>query len=1218
MQNYSEWRVFKQIRRTILRDRMKQSASASALMAQPRRTFARKADRGFAIIAAVMLVPVLMLLAVGLLGMSSISLRRSTTQMAMDEARANARLALQLAIGELQQHMGPDQRISADGRLLNDANPHWVSVWRSTREDGSSYIVRDNENGGLKDLRGTGWNARSERIATLVSGNEGEQRFQGDSSVNGSERVELVSEAGNAGDMATSTLVEVPKVELEEGGKTKGSYAWWVGDLGIKANVATRDASERTKTAYPWRSLQLAQDASWSAAVGGRELEEESRKKAISLGQLDLASNGAKSSKTGFHDFTTESKGLLTDVRAGGWRKDLTAFIESSGSIGSLDYDGVPSVGVSDADNLVGPRNREASRLATATATAPRHDLGSPNFGLLRDWAKRSATTSPGNFKTAMEMPTLTKANSGSVEFNNRTKNDLMPTLVEGSIYYNLSYYEDKATNPTAQYGLRLHLYPRVALWNPYQFEIEVPNSMIMMHINGSKRVEVTMQDGNKQGYQMYWGQGGGEKGGAVQGRIYFRMMGTKLAPGETLVWSPRQSRRYDEVTFSNNIMYPDVAPNPAVSFYQDTRTADAWPLFKANNEAKDSKVFNNRIHLPPVEWREYVPDKPIGDLQDLGYLQSDDYFMLWKPMTGGSSVNLDGFNALPQGSLVSCAYQFGDDDELPVEWSYLDPVPFPRSTKTNAAINQVPDRRTRDGFRMRWFNEHDSNVMGSGSLAGTPHFQCAPIATWNMRATYALRNPFDNVTDVAPHFFGIYTRDLFDGEVDWNNMMPQLSSGKYLGDPFDRANSFRHPRVLFDLPRKDTAIASLGAFQHAKLSEFIWHPTYPLGNSLADPRIGREYTEPIRSEKMNRDRGGWNQDTLGYSMDGRSDPDGAIGVSIEDSWAHLARKMLRDAPLDQTLIYDLSYEVNDSLWDEFFLSTGSPADKESFLRDPDQNPLPNGRLLPNPAVGEIETSDLTNYHLAASKLMLDGAFNVNSASAKAWEALLLSGAGGIYGDKVAFPRIYGLTGGEWDGGGASDKEAWSGQRLFTRDEIRKLSEAIVLEVKTRGPFLSLSDFVNRRLRDDETGNKGALQAAIDRAELNRAFEQRWPLDRTDLPDYAHVDHIKDPTRLEQRFKPDTVAWGAPGFLTQADLLQFIGPVLTARSDSFVIRAYGSAPSTDGGAPVEAWCEAVVQRTPVPLNGDSLGLNPKPDQGSPDLGRKFQVASFRWLKREEI
>ena len=1214
MQTFRIWRKTKEL-------------GQAAPLGQSQRMAAKRrysiGERGFALVAALILLPLMALLVIGLLGLSTISIRSSSHQKAMDEARANARLALQMAIGELQQHLGPDQRVSADGRLLDTANPHWVSVWRSTQDNGSPYIVRDNENGGLKDLRDTSWDAKNKRIATLVSGNEGDIEYSGDAAGNSADMVELVGEHGPATNgSGTGTHVEAPRVELSEGGKARGAYAWWVGDLGVKANVATRDGSQRAKSGSPYRSLQLAQDSSWIAAEGGVELADGVRGKLVSTGQLDLAGGSEEAAQEGYHDFTTDSKGLLTDVRAGGWRKDLTAYLESSGSIPNLNYDGIPSVGVKDADNLVGPRNGDAAVLRDATTTPPRLQRVSPNFGLLRDWARRAASTPPGEYKTGIEMAQLTKGggrHSTPVDFYERSKNDLMPTLVEGSLYYNLSYYEDAGTNAIAPYGLRLHLYPRVVLWNPYQFEIEVPNSMIYLHVNGKKQIQVTMANGQRQNYRMYWGLGNGASGGAVQGSLFFRMSGGKIGPGETVVWSPRQSRRYDEAIYSNNLMYPEATPSPAASFYQDSRI-DKSPLFMAENPAKDPKIFDDRIHVLPTEWREFVPPKPPDDVQLGNYTQADDYLMLWKPIKGGGTgtIDLNAFNELPQGSFVSCAYQYGDEDELPVEWSYLDPVAFPKSAKGNAAISQVPDRRTRDGFRLRWFEEHPSNRLGGGSLAGTSHFECAPLATWNMRATYSLRSPFENVTDIAPHFFGIYTRDLFDGAVDWNSMMPRLENGMCHGDPFDQPIRFGSPRVLFDLPRRGTEIASLGAFQHAKLSEFIWHPTYPLGNSLVDPRIGRLGTEPRRSEKINRDRGGWNQDSIGFNMDGRSNPNGTVGVSKEDSWAYLARKLMRDAALDQTLIYDLSYEVNHSLWDEFFLSTGNPADKAAFVADAERSPLPNGRLQLNPAVGQVEPSDLMDFHRAASKLMLDGAFNVNSASAKAWEALLLSGAGGIYGDKVAFPRIYGSSGGEWDGKDPNDQAAWSGQRLFTRDEIRQLSEAIVVEVKARGPFLSLSDFVNRRLRDDETGSKGALQAAIDRAGLNKAFVQEWPLDRTKLPDYANMDHIQDPTRLDQRLKPETIAWGAPGFLTQADLLQFIGPALSARSDSFVIRAYGSSIGEDGRIEAEAWCEAVVQRTPTPIDGDSLGLNPRPDPNGTDFGRRFGVARFRWLKREEI
>jgi len=59
-----------------------------------------------------------------------------------------------------------------------------------------------------------------------------------------------------------------------------------------------------------------------------------------------------------------------------------------------------------------------------------------------------------------------------------------------------------------------------------------------------------------------------------------------------------------------------------------------------------------------------------------------------------------------------------------------------------------------------------------------------------------------------------------------------------------------------------------------------------------------------------------------------------------------------------------------------------------------------------------------------------------------------------------------------------------------------------------------------------------------------------------------------------------------PGWLTQADVLSPLAPILTARSDTFVIRTYGEAPTVNyaGNGPrqesAKAWCEVTVQRIP--------------------------------------
>jgi hypothetical protein len=218
------------------------------------------------------------------------------------------------------------------------------------------------------------------------------------------------------------------------------------------------------------------------------------------------------------------------------------------------------------------------------------------------------------------------------------------------------------------------------------------------------------------------------------------------------------------------------------------------------------------------------------------------------------------------------------------------------------------------------------------------------------------------------------------------------------------------------------------------------------------------------------------------------------------------------------------------------------------------------------------------------------------------------------------FPRTLNAPGGEWKAGADTDGDAaWAGTRVLTETEIDSLARAIVDEIKLRGPFVSLADFVNRRLSEDETGRMGPLQAAIERAGINLDFQNDYPLDNsTSLPNYKHPDNIGDATAMEQTAKPDSKAWGAPGYLTQADVLQVIGPVLSARSDSFVIRAYGDAVDADGKVTARAWCEAVVQRIPEPLVADASGLNPVQPNQAGDFGRRFVIGSFRWLSPEEI
>ena len=89
------------------------------------------ANAGFALVVTLSLMVLLTVIAVGLLSLSAISLRASSQDKFIAQARANARLAMMLALGEVQKSLGPDKRAAAPASMMMDkpAEPHLAGVW---------------------------------------------------------------------------------------------------------------------------------------------------------------------------------------------------------------------------------------------------------------------------------------------------------------------------------------------------------------------------------------------------------------------------------------------------------------------------------------------------------------------------------------------------------------------------------------------------------------------------------------------------------------------------------------------------------------------------------------------------------------------------------------------------------------------------------------------------------------------------------------------------------------------------------------------------------------------------------------------------------------------------------------------------------------------------------------------------------------------------------
>jgi hypothetical protein len=152
-------------------------------------------------------------------------------------------------------------------------------------------------------------------------------------------------------------------------------------------------------------------------------------------------------------------------------------------------------------------------------------------------------------------------------------------------------------------------------------------------------------------------------------------------------------------------------------------------------------------------------------------------------------------------------------------------------------------------------------------------------------------------------------------------------------------------------------------------------------------------------------------------------------------------------------------------------------------------------------------------YQTSSSNVLVDGAFNINSTSVDAWIAHLSSLRGqeieNVQVQDNEIPVVRFLS-------EPSESNPVNKLRKLSDLEIAKLAKSMVRQVKMRGPFLSFSDFVNRRLvpgpmdpakaagtrtvllqkkisdwddypedLDSVTGLRGAVQAAIAEAGLN-------------------------------------------------------------------------------------------------------------------------------------
>ena len=205
-------------------------------------SFSSARPHGFALIVTLSLMILLTVIAVGLLSLSSISLRGSASQSASNVAKSNARVAMMLALGDLQKAAGDGRRVTVDGSIYDGAgNPNVVGVWKSwsPKIAENPLAVAPNYTS-AKDSRFVTWLASSGNPSDLV-----------------------LQDWAKTGKLATPMdlftlksdgfLLSGSKLEVLKGTPSAGAMAWAI------VQDATRSKIELVKTAEPVRSTAMSQ-----------------------------------------------------------------------------------------------------------------------------------------------------------------------------------------------------------------------------------------------------------------------------------------------------------------------------------------------------------------------------------------------------------------------------------------------------------------------------------------------------------------------------------------------------------------------------------------------------------------------------------------------------------------------------------------------------------------------------------------------------------------------------------------------------------------------------------------------------------------------------------------------------------------------------------------------------------------------------------------------
>ena len=1234
----------------------------------------RNAKSGFALVITLSLMILLTVVAVGMLTLAGISMRTTNQAKAMAMARANARMALMLAIGDLQKSAGPDYRVTARSDIVpgNDANACLTGVWGETwqvvsdKANKTTLPTTEDYDQATRDRKFQGW---------LVSGPDPAATGKIDYLKQAPKSSVTLWDKGTLGDKPpASSLVSASKIPIAapsgssgsaptKTGNPTGAVAWAVLDEGVKVRINTRYADDASSTGMKTVELGAGERPGVEFIPGLNPLERKFFEKnapespTIDKGitRLNFGLTGDALAKgsgvrealpTLTHDVTTQSIGLFTDTARGGLKQDFQLMMNDS--VLPKDYAGK---GVYQAclggSSLLG--------------------LAEPMWDLLHQYASlyHAPTTNPyhvGQFGgvplITAQTPTAGQANWSAWDANknppgiNRTPPPgmlLLPTIAKVEILFSLAGRDLYASLPDQEiqrqlsadekasgihgpqdgqfrstrfdYDLHLLYTPIVTLHNPYNVALQF-DSMHLDFVNVPFAMQIF-------------------RNGVAQS--------TALVPLETM--------------------------------YGDNDQGQLGKTFGMNlKSAKNGKPDSTTITLMPGEVKMFCPylDPTLtytnrGSFWDIwvgsNLTRSFDAIPGWQGIgigydcdwvAGGHPVDGDGNN----GHWASCL-GLAWNDQIYVEFI---PMSIPTATKFTVKVSANIGKTTVciNAIEM----DYESNT-------GLRDFIASNGATMPMRFPKANAVPnykngwelvdrgwkqIGQITHITPFALLSVQAKTTSGARD------TMEDGHLATKPwcFAHANiGASSQKVISENSANFSHEIDLQVLENGNGSLLNFLPVDPQGRSMFmsghtsfnGTKFGGQYEIPLAPLQTLAELNGANPGGLTSYLP-------RVAWPIGNSWAHplISPSKLIEPGAGENInggsnYLDHSFLLNLALYDRFYFS--GLADQSGPFCIPGKTTstlaadfaagksLDDPRLILHPPDGRPAkefTNEITGskggvppYQTVAAWQMMQGAFNVNSTSAAAWKAMLAS----IHDKDAIFNQLNkanstssftALTATKTkqarisrfrlpasqsaEDGGDSKDGYWLGPREYSDDELSKLADQIVKQVRSRGPFFSMADFVNRRLGSDETAQRGALQQAIDDSGINKGYaalaNAGFEIPANKVTHYKYKNAAAGAGSSYQ---------GAPGYLTQADILSVLGNAATPRSDTFTIRGYGEARDDKGMVLARATCEATVQRYPEWLDPTDKvetsvsGLKSKANQ---TFGRRFLITSFRWLNPKEI